>query len=112
MATKNAIGSNNPIEVGKGGTGNASLTAYAVITGGTTSTAAIQSIASVGTSDQALTSNGAGALPTFQTLSGETFFELLASDPGSPTDGQSWYNTTTNLFKGYDGTVVIVFTVT
>lgn len=53
-----------------GGTGRASHTAYAVICGGTTGTAAQQSVASVGTSGQVLTSNGAGALPTFQTVSG------------------------------------------
>ena len=34
MATVNAINSSDPIEVAKGGTGNATLTAYAVITGG------------------------------------------------------------------------------
>jgi hypothetical protein len=56
------------LPVANGGTGRASDTAYAVICGGTTSTAAQQSIASVGTSGQVLTSNGAGALPTFQTL--------------------------------------------
>lgn len=49
-----------------GGTGRSSHTAYAVICGGTTSTAAQQSIASVGSSGEVLTSNGAGALPTFQ----------------------------------------------
>ena len=37
-----------------------------MLCGGTTSTAALQSIASIGTSGQVLTSNGAGALPTFQ----------------------------------------------
>lgn len=52
--------------VAAGGTGNSSATAYAVLCGGTTSTGALQSIASVGTSGQVLTSNGAGALPTFQ----------------------------------------------
>lgn len=50
-----------------GGTGVTSATAYAVLCGGTTSTGPFQSIASVGTSGQILTSNGAGALPTFQT---------------------------------------------
>lgn len=50
-----------------GGTGATSATAYAVLCGGTTSTGPFQSIASVGTSGQILTSNGAGALPTFQT---------------------------------------------
>jgi hypothetical protein len=49
-----------------GGTGVASHTAYAVLCGGTTGTGAVQSIASVGTANQVLTSNGAGALPTFQ----------------------------------------------
>lgn len=52
--------------VAGGGTGVASATAYAVLCGGTTTTGAFQSIASVGTSGQVLTSNGAGALPTFQ----------------------------------------------
>lgn len=56
--------------VASGGTGNTSLTAYAVLTGGTTSTGPIQSVASVGTSGQVLTSNGAGALPTFQASAG------------------------------------------
>lgn len=54
--------------VAGGGTGRTSSTAYAVICGGTTSTAAQQSIASVGTANQRLTSNGASALPTFQSL--------------------------------------------
>jgi hypothetical protein len=57
-----------PLPVSDGGTGATSATAYAVQCGGTTSTGAHQSIASVGTSGQVLTSNGAGALPTFQTL--------------------------------------------
>ena len=54
------------VPVSGGGTGNATATAYAVQCGGTTSTGAHQSVASVGTSGQVLTSNGAGALPTFQ----------------------------------------------
>ena len=54
------------LPIAGGGTGAASFTAYAVICGGTTTTGALQSIASVGTSGQVLTSNGAGALPTFQ----------------------------------------------
>lgn len=48
-----------------GGIGVSSLTAYAPIFGGTTSTGAVQS-GTVGTAGQVLTSNGAGALPTFQ----------------------------------------------
>lgn len=57
------------IAVSAGGTGVSSLTPYAVICGGTTSTSQVQSIASVGSAGQALISNGPGALPTFQVLS-------------------------------------------
>lgn len=55
-----------PVPVADGGTGTTGATAYAVQCGGTTSIGPHQSIASVGTSGQVLTSNGAGALPTFQ----------------------------------------------
>ncbi len=51
--------------VANGGTGRASHTAYAVICGGTTTTAAQQSVASAGTKYDTLTSQGAGALPSF-----------------------------------------------
>jgi hypothetical protein len=58
------------LPVANGGTGATTQTAYAVLAGGTTSTGAYQSVASVGTSGQVLTSNGAGALPTFQAAAG------------------------------------------
>jgi microcystin-dependent protein len=45
-----------------------STTAYTLLTGGTTANSPIQSVASAGTSGQLLTSNGASALPSFQTL--------------------------------------------
>lgn len=53
------------VGVANGGTGANSLTAYAPLFGGTTGTGAVQS-GTVGTSGQVLTSNGPGALPTFQ----------------------------------------------
>lgn len=58
--------SGSDLEVANGGTGRSSQTAYSVVCGGTGSTTAQQSVASVGTANQVLTSNGAGALPTFQ----------------------------------------------
>lgn len=71
MATNTTLNTGTvPIPVASGGTGDASLTAYAVLCGGTTSTGALQPIAGVGTSGQVLTSNGAGALPTFQAAGG------------------------------------------
>jgi hypothetical protein len=71
-ATCSILTSNAAVTVAQGGTGATSATAYAVQCGGTTSTGAHQSVASVGTTGQVLTSNGAGALPTFQTAGGAT----------------------------------------
>jgi hypothetical protein len=48
-----------------GGCGQTTFTAYAVITGGTTSTGNCQQVVGVGTAGQVLTSSGAGALPTW-----------------------------------------------
>jgi len=74
-------GTTGTLTVARGGTGRTSHTAYGVICGGTTTTAAQQSIASVGTSGQVLTSNGAAALPTFQDAGGS-----------SPTDDNQTFN--------------------
>lgn len=68
-----STGVTGTLPVANGGTGATTQTAYAVLCGGTTSTGAYQSVASVGTSGQVLTSNGAGALPTFQTIATSAF---------------------------------------
>lgn len=100
MATENAINSNKPIEVAKGGTGAASHTAFSPLAGGTTPTAALQSIGT-GSSGQYLQSGGAGTLPTWGAL--PTFFEVLATDPATPTNAQVWYNSTSHTFKAAVG---------
>ena len=64
-----ALATGTVIPVANGGTGATSQTAYSVICGGTTSTGAYQSVASLGTAGQVLTSNGAGALPTWGSAS-------------------------------------------
>lgn len=71
------------VTVPGGGTGLTSATAYAVLCGGTTSTGNFQSIASVGTSTQILTSNGAGALPTFQNAPSGGGFVLVTTATAS-----------------------------
>jgi hypothetical protein len=81
--------------VAGGGTGLTSATAYAVLCGGTSSTSALQSIAGVGTSGQVLTSNGAGALPTFQASGGSNFAEVViqtftSSGTYTPTSGMQY----------------------
>lgn len=58
------------LPVAGGGTGIATATAYSVICAGTTATGAFQSLAALGASGTVLTSNGAGALPSFQAAGG------------------------------------------
>lgn len=66
-----------------GGTGLSSTTAYAVITGGTTSTGALQQVSGVGSSGQVLTSNGAAALPSWQTITGTGTVISVATNTGT-----------------------------
>lgn len=86
-----------PVTVANGGTGDTSLTEYAPLFGGTTSTGNVQS-GSVGTSGQILTSNGAGALPTFQTLpSGvQSMFGMVTSTTLTNTSTETSIISTTN----------------
>lgn len=70
QSTSLTLGWTGELSVARGGTGLSSATAYAVLCGGTTSTGAFQSVVSVGSAGQVLTSNGAGALPTFQAAGG------------------------------------------
>lgn len=73
------------LPVANGGSGVSSATAYAVLCGGTSSTNPFQSVASVGTTGQALLSNGAAALPTFQTLSSAVGAALTRVDDTNVT---------------------------
>lgn len=69
-ATTGAVTVAGTLAVGSGGTGISTTTAYALIAAGTTSTGAFQQVSGVGTTGQVLTSNGAGALPSWQAASG------------------------------------------
>jgi hypothetical protein len=64
------LGWTGELAVGRGGTGINTTTSYSVICAGTTATGAFQSLAALGTAGWVLTSNGAGALPSFQAASG------------------------------------------
>jgi hypothetical protein len=66
-ASKNLV-STGTLGADQGGTGLTTTTAYSVVFSGTTSTGAFQASGGPGSSGQVLTSNGAGALPTFQAL--------------------------------------------
>jgi hypothetical protein len=65
-ATTGAVTVAGTLAVGNGGTGLATTTAYGLIAAGTTATGNFQQVSGAGTSGQLLTSNGAGALPTWQ----------------------------------------------
>jgi hypothetical protein len=96
------------LNVAHGGTGDNSFTAYAVIAGGTTSTGVLQSVSGVGTSGQVLTSNGASALPTWQTASAGGIV-TLDGDSGSATGSTvTLTGSTTGLtFTGSGATVTL-----
>lgn len=70
ITSSGTVGLTIPVVVSSGGTGITSATAYAVLCGGTTSTGAFQSVSGLGSAGEVLTSNGAGALPTWQAASG------------------------------------------
>src|SRR3990167_1122737 len=72
------------MDVPHGGTGKCSLTAYAVLCGGTTSTSVVQTTGP-GTAGYVLTSNGASALPTFQSASTTIVTTITATGAGSHT---------------------------
>lgn len=60
------------ITVPFGGTGSTTYTAYSLICAGTTATGNFQNVVGLGTSGQVLTSAGAGALPTWTSVSAGT----------------------------------------
>jgi hypothetical protein len=67
----------------QGGTGNASFTPYALLAGGTSAASALQQVG-LGTSGEVLTSNGTGALPTFQSPTSVTVIHGLSFTIGDP----------------------------
>lgn len=70
MAALQAADMTGTVDVDNGGTGLSTTTAYGLIAAGTTATGAFQQVSGTGTSGQVLTSNGAGALPSWQAAGG------------------------------------------
>jgi hypothetical protein len=93
-----------PYTVQQGGTDASSFTAYAPVCGGTTSTGALQSTASAGSSGQVLTSNGSSSLPTFQAVPNGLVYisEQTASNSTSIafTSGLTSYTALMLVFSG------------
>lgn len=99
MSSSQVLTLTNPLPVGSGGTGLATLTAYTLLAGGTTPTGNLQQV-TAGTAGQLLQSNGASVLPswttaTFPSGSG-TLNHMLRSD------GMNWVQTTTTTLDSSD----------
>lgn len=73
------------LPVPNGGTGNSTFTAYSVICAGTSATGPFQNVVGLGASGQQLTSNGAGALPTWQASGAVTPSALTKVDDTNVT---------------------------
>lgn len=86
-ATGSSLTLSTPLSVASGGLGASLLTPYAPLFGGLTGTGAVQS-GGVGASGQVLTSNGPGALPTFQTVTGNAQTSAPLSQFASTTSAQ------------------------
>lgn len=84
-ATSMTLGWSGQLAVPRGGTGNSTFTAYSVICAGTTATGAFQNISGVGSANQVLVSNGAGLLPTWQSVPGLTPAALTKVDDTNVT---------------------------
>jgi len=88
--------------VANGGTGNTTFTAYSVITAGTTATGAFQNVSGLGSSGNVLTSNGAGALPTWQAASGSTpAITLISTKTASASSSVAWTSGISGTFNQY-----------
>lgn len=94
-------GTPTPVPVTDGGLGVATLTTpYGVLCAGTTATSPVQTLASLGTAGYVLTSNGAGALPSFQANAGGSGgWVLLATVTAASTTNIDF---TTNINSTYD----------
>ncbi len=113
MTTQNSWNSEDPAQVLRGGTGNASFDTFEVLASGTTTVNPLQSIDS-GNSGQVLTSNGVGVLPSFQdsTSGGGGSFVFLDSQTASTSasiifDNTFITSTFNNYFISLDGVVPV-----
>lgn len=107
MATNNATNTSKPITVAQGGTGDSSVTAYAVLCGGTTTTGVVQSVSGVGSSGQILTSNGASALPTWQAAGAATGSIILITTLTASSSGSLAF-TSSNITSTYTSYIIIL----
>lgn len=87
-----------PVAVSSGGTGKSSMTAYALIAGGTTTTGALQQLG-LGLTGQILQSQGSSALAVFSTAT----YPSVATTSGTVlrADGTNWVKSTATFADTY-----------
>lgn len=104
MATQNSTYTSNPVTVSQGGTGDASVTAYAPICGGTTTTGTLQSATTgISNSGYVLTSTGSSSLPTFQAAGGSSGAVVLLKTYTASTSANITFSSTyiTGTYSAY-----------
>ena len=112
-ATTLTGGLNTPLVVAQGGSGVATHTAYGVIVGGTTSTAATQTI-TPGTSGYLLTSGGASAVPTWAAAVTPTTLQAVCNGrltltSGTPVTTADVTGATSIYFAPYTGSQISLY---
>lgn len=93
----------NPLPVGSGGTNKSSFTTYTPIVGGTTSTGALQQMASAGTAGQLMSSAGASAVPVWTTATFANTYtasNLLYSNGANNVTGLATANSSVLVTNG------------
>lgn len=92
----NTLALGGDLVVANGGTGNTTFTAFSVLCAGTTATGSFQNVSGLGTLNQVLVSQGAGALPQWKSIAATTAFDVLniqtfkSSGTYTPTTGMQW----------------------
>jgi len=98
----------SPIGVILGGTNKQSFTVYTPVCGGTTTTGALQSVASLGSAGQVLTSNGAGSLATFQNAPASSaggWILISSQDVAAPASSVDF---TSGISSTYDNYALVI----
>ncbi len=95
---------NNPTQVGKGGTGVSSNTAYGLLAAGTSSTGAFQQLGA-GTSNQILVSGGSSALGTQTNNDSVGCWQLISTQNGASSASVSF----TGLSTSFENYKVIIY---
>jgi hypothetical protein len=103
------------VTVPLGGTGNTTFTAYSIICAGTTATGTFQNVVGVGSTGQALVSNGPSALPTWQSVTGNVIINSfsqgrLTLTSGTPVTTSDVTAATTLYFTPYKGNYITLYT--